>query len=72
MTANVPAICGWKVQPNGYLPGVEGAVNEPVPPPPEIEPVSNLCVFLSVRVWAAESLFTTVTFVPALTVSAPL
>lgn len=51
MTVNVPAICGWMVQPNGYLPGVDGAVNEPVPPPPGMEPVSNLWFFLSVRVW---------------------
>lgn len=47
-----------------------GAVNDPVPPP-EMLPVSNRWLRLSVTVWATESRFVTVTFCPALTVMVP-
>jgi hypothetical protein len=60
------------VHPNVWVPGVVGAVKAPVPPPAGMLPVSKVwCALSAQRVCAAESLLTTVTLLPALTVIVP-
>jgi hypothetical protein len=56
----------WNVQPNGYLPGLVGAVNVAVPPS-AVTLTSKAPCIVEVTVWFWLSWFFTVTFVPGAT-----